>query len=144
MNVKTLSEFDLIDRIRKKMKCGPDVSIGIGDDTAVLKVPGQSQVILVTVDNVVEGVHFSKGTNERLIGRKALARCLSDIAAMGGIPKYAVMTLGLPRKISVRCADALYDGFLKLAREFKMDLVGGDITKSPGRFFISVALIGEA
>jgi thiamine-monophosphate kinase len=144
MSHKKLKEFELIERIRNRMKYAPEVWVGIGDDTAVLKIPGQSQVVLFTVDNVVEGIHFVKGTHERLIGRKALARSLSDIAAMGGIPKYAVLTLGLPKRMTLKSVDSFLDGFLKLAKTFKVDLVGGDITKSPGKFFVSVALLGQA
>jgi thiamine-monophosphate kinase len=100
--------------------------------------------LLFTVDNVLEGIHFKKGTDWKLVGRKALARSLSDIAAMGGVPKYALITLGLPERISLKSLDAVYIGLLKLAKELKVDLVGGDITKSPERFFISVALLGQA
>jgi thiamine-monophosphate kinase len=144
MKIEKLGEFGLIDQLRKKIKYGRDVGVGIGDDAAVLKVPGRQHILLFTVDNVLEGIHFKKGTDWELVGRKALARSLSDIAAMGGIPKHGLISLGLPERISLKSLDALYIGLLKLAKEFKVDLVGGDITKSPERFFVSVALLGQA
>lgn len=143
MKISDLGEFSLIDRIRRKAFRSGDVLVGIGDDAAVLKVRGQSKRLLWTVDHVVEGIHFEKGEDWKRVGRKALARSLSDIAAMGGVPKHALVSLGLPRGMAVKKIDLFYEGFLKLAREFKVSLVGGDVTHSPKDFFSSVAVLGE-
>ncbi len=139
-----MGEFEWIAHIAKKAKLRPDVLEGIGDDTAVLDIPGSSKVWLLTVDHVVEGIHFEKGIDERWVGRKALARSLSDIAAMGGVPKFVLVGLGVPKGYSTQAIHRFYDGFLKLAEQFKVSLIGGDITRSLKGFFASVTVIGEA
>jgi thiamine-monophosphate kinase len=117
-----------------------DVLVGVGDDCAVLRGEGRS--LLFKTDAVVEGVHFSAKTPAALIGRKALARVLSDIAAMGGTPLAALVTLGLPGDESLRRLDAIYRGMEKLARENEVALVGGETTRTR-ELFLSIALLGE-
>ena len=119
---------------------GGTVRTGIGDDCAVLRLGGRD--LLFKTDIVVEGVHFSAQTPPRLIGRKALARALSDIAAMGGTPVAAVITLGLSANESPRRLAAIYRGMEALAREFKVALVGGETTRA-AQLFLNVALLGE-
>jgi thiamine-monophosphate kinase len=117
-----------------------DVLVGVGDDCAVLR--GDGRALLFKTDAVVEGVHFSGKTPAALIGRKALARVLSDIAAMGGTPLAALVTLGLPRDESPRRLAAIYRGMEKLAREHGVALVGGETTRAR-ELFLSIALLGE-
>jgi thiamine-monophosphate kinase len=142
-SVRNLGEFDFISRIRKMSGFSPAVLTGIGDDSAVLKSCLPHEVLLWTVDHVVEGIHFDEKTPYRDVGRKALARSLSDIAAMGGTACYATVGLGLPAKFPSSRVDQFYEGFFKLARELKIALVGGDITRSPSQFFSSVAVLGK-
>jgi thiamine-monophosphate kinase len=116
------------------------VAVGIGDDCAVLRA-GKRDLLFKT-DIVLEDVHFDARTPARLIGRKALARALSDIAAMGGAPIAAVITLGLPPRESPRRLAAIYRGMEALAREHRVELVGGETTRA-AQLFLNVALLGE-
>jgi thiamine-monophosphate kinase len=116
------------------------VRTGVGDDCAVLRVAGRD--LLFKTDVVVENAHFHARTPPRLIGRKALARALSDIAAMGGTPLAAVVTLGLPAKESPRRLTAIYRGLESTAREYGVALVGGETTRA-AQLFLNVALLGE-
>ena len=135
-------EFGLISRIRRSTKNGPSVLVGIGDDTAVLRVP-KNKELLFTTDMLVEGRHFRlKDASPYQIGRKALAVNISDIAAMGGMPTQAVIAVGLPKKSTGAFTQALYRGFRDLARLFHVELVGGDTNRSD-RLVLSVALLGE-
>jgi thiamine-monophosphate kinase len=117
-----------------------DVLVGVGDDCAVLRGEGRS--LLFKTDAVVGGVHFDARTPAALIGRKALARVLSDIAAMGGVPLAALVTLGLPRDASPRRLASIYRGMEKIARDYKVALVGGETTRAK-ELFLSIALLGE-
>lgn len=139
-----MGEFEWIKHIAGRAKCSPRVLAGIGDDAAVIDIAHSSNVLLLTIDHVVENVHFEAGTPLREVGWKALARSLSDIAAMGGIPKFALVGLGVPKGFSTKKVDRFYDGFFALAKEFKVNLIGGDITRSLKGFFASVTVIGEA
>jgi thiamine-monophosphate kinase len=116
------------------------MAVGIGDDCAVLRF-GKRQLLFKT-DIVVEDVHFDMRTPARLIGRKALARALSDIAAMGGVPLAAVITLGISAKESPRRLTAIYRGMEALAREHRVELVGGETTRA-AQLFLNIALLGE-
>jgi thiamine-monophosphate kinase len=137
------SEFAYIEWIRQQSRADRNVTIGIGDDTAALRLtPGRE--VLLTTDMILDGVHFDlAGTPPRLVGRKALAVNLSDIAAMAGVPVAAVASVALPRGFSRQAAEELYDGMRRLAEEFGVALVGGDTNASPAGLVVSVALVGE-
>jgi thiamine-monophosphate kinase len=120
---------------------GPRPVVGIGDDAAVLATSSKSRT-LVTTDFLTEGTHFrSKWTPPRLLGRKAMAVNLSDIAAMGGVPLQAVVSVGLPRATSPAFARALAIGLTESARRHRVSIVGGD-TCAAERLFVSVTLLG--
>jgi thiamine-monophosphate kinase len=119
---------------------GKGLDVGVGDDCAVLRAGGK--VVLFKTDCVVEGVHFRADAPPGLIGRKALARGLSDIAAMGGVPLAAVVTLGLPADESPRRLEAIYRGLEAMARRHGVLLVGGETTRA-AQLFLNVALLGE-
>jgi len=142
MKLQKLGEFGLIDRIAKKTKKGKGVVLGIGDDCAVLEHT-KDKYLLVTCDMLVEGVHFllNKATPSQ-IGHKALGCGLSDIAAMGGVARYAVVSVGLPKKLSVEFVDNLYKGIKTLADKFKVSIVGGDTNKSD-KLVLDITVIGE-
>jgi len=115
--------------------------VGIGDDAAVLQPPRRAQT-LVTTDFLTEGVHvLAARTPPRLIGRKAMAVNLSDIAAMGGVPLQAVVSVGLPRGTPVPWARGLARGLAEQARRHRVAIVGGD-TCAAERLFVGVTLIG--
>ena len=114
-----------------------------GDDCAVLPSADPKKVLLYTCDPVVEGVHFLPSTPPRRVGWKAMARNLSDIAAMGGLPRWAVVSIGLRPNTSVRWVEELYAGLRSGAGKFNCRIVGGDTTRVKHEQFIAVALIGE-
>jgi thiamine-monophosphate kinase len=137
-----MNEFELIARLTKSLPTNPTVVVGPGDDCAVLDVGLPDRWLLFKTDAVVEGVHFARDTAPEKIGHKALARCLSDIAAMAGTPTAALVTIALPRKFDVKFVEAIYTGLNLLARKHGVAVVGGETTMSSGRTLISVALLG--
>ncbi|MFA5090768.1 MAG: thiamine-phosphate kinase [Candidatus Omnitrophota bacterium] len=140
MKITELGEFGLIERIKKSFKTGKTVVKGVGDDCAVLEFD-KSRYQLFTCDMLVEGVDFTARQKPYLIGRKSLAVSLSDIAACAGIPRYAVISLGIPEKTTVSYLDKFIQGLKDIAREFKVDIVGGDISRS-GRLTVDLSLLG--
>jgi thiamine-monophosphate kinase len=132
-----MAEFDLIDLIRARCVIArEDVRLGIGDDAALLAVPA-GQVLAVSTDTLVCGVHFPTDTAPFDIGWKALAVNLSDLAAMGATPAWATLALTLPDADAAWVA-AFADGFAALAGEFKLALVGGDTTQGPLAISVTV------
>ena len=154
MQVKDIGEFRLIDKlaqaiaaengslIRRLDERGFRVRLSIGDDAAAWDAPPGVRVL--TTDTMVEGVHFNLGQiGWRDLGWKSLAVNLSDVAAMGGVPKVAVVSLTLDRKASVDFVRKLYAGMQRLAKRFDVALVGGDLSR--GReLSLSVALLGDS
>lgn len=141
MRLKDIGEFGLIKRFQKKIKTNSSVVKGSGDDCAVLKL-NKSNYQLFTCDMIVEGVDFRKTADFKLVGQKALAISISDIAACGGIPKHAVVALGLSKNMQVGQIDRLAKGLFDLAREFNINIVGGDISAS-SKLIIDVSMLGE-
>jgi thiamine-monophosphate kinase len=137
-----MNEFDLIARLTKSLPANKNVVTGAGDDCAVLDVGAPDKLILFKTDAVVEGIHFTRETTPEKIGRKALARCLSDIAAMAGTPVAALVTIGLPEKFEPEFVAKIYDGLNALAEKFKIAICGGETTTNPGGIFFSIALLG--
>jgi thiamine-monophosphate kinase len=137
-----MNEFELIARLTKSLPTNKSVVTGAGDDCAVLDFGAVENLLLFKTDAVVEGIHFTKDTPPEKIGRKALARCLSDIAAMAGAPVAALVTLGLPEKFEPGFVAKIYDGLSALAEKTGVAIVGGETTTNPGGVFISIALIG--
>ena len=146
MFVRDASEFDLIEALSQALPSPtPGVArglrIGIGDDAAAWNSPEGATVL--TTDTLVEGVHFDLGwTGWADLGWKALAVNLSDVAAMGCAPTYAVVTLGLRGDLPVDGIAAMYGGIADAAGRFGCAVVGGDITASPA-LFVSVAMLGS-
>lgn len=138
-----MNEFELIARLTKSLPTNESVVTGAGDDCAVLDLGAPDKLILFKTDAVVEGIHFTKDTPPEKIGHKALARCLSDIAAMAGTPTAALVTIGLPQQFDVKFIEAIYSGMSALAQKHGVAIVGGETTANPGRILISVSLIGS-
>ncbi|MGA2111120.1 MAG: thiamine-phosphate kinase [Anaerolineales bacterium] len=145
MTIDQLGEFGLIDRIRRALPVpGPEVLVGIGDDVAVLRARADS-VWLATCDVQVEGAHFLReAISPRDLGCKALAINLSDIASTGGTPRFALISLGLPKDLAVEFIDGLYEGLRAEAEKFGVDIVGGNISRSRLGLFVDIFLLGEA
>lgn len=144
MRIHEIGEFGLIDRLTQRLQ-PPDTSVivGIGDDAAVTAyAPGHH--VVTTTDMLVEGVHFRTDTiDDRSLGYKSLAVSISDIAAMGGRPRHAVISLALPVAIDVERLEALYEGVRDVCVAFDTHVIGGDVVKTGGPFVISVTLLGE-
>lgn len=137
-----MTESDLIAHLKPLLPTNDFVVTGAGDDCAVLELGSPDTQTLFKTDAVVEGVHFTADTEPERVGRKALARCLSDIAAMGGTPTAAVVTLGLPRGFDPERVKALYRGLNRLAAQYQVAVVGGETTTNPGGWLVNVALLG--
>lgn len=137
-----LGEFALIERLRSIVPGGgAGVILGIGDDTAVLR-PGA--LVLATCDVQVEGVHFSRETSAPAdVGWRSLAVNLSDIAAMGGIPRYALVSLLIPASAAAAALEDLYGGMAELARLHDVAVVGGNVSATAGPLAVDVTVLGE-
>jgi thiamine-monophosphate kinase len=143
MKVSESGEFGLIEMIAKTVgKTGGDtVLIGIGDDAACWRAEGLQ---LATTDTLIENVHFDfKNITWRELGWKSMAVNLSDIAAMGGRPRYALVSLGIPRDTEVESVVDLYKGMIELAKKFEVRIIGGDTVAAPVTA-ITLTIIGEA
>lgn len=138
--INSLGEFGLINELTKKIKLDKTVFKGMGDDAAVLEF-SKNKYLLVTSDMLIEDVHFRCNTNPFYIGHKALACSVSDIAAMGGLPRYAVISIGLPSNLELKFVQDIYKGIIGLANKFKINIIGGDTNKSE-KIIIDITLIG--
>ena len=138
-----LPERELIQRIRRAASpTRTKLGCGIGDDCAVLDIP-RGHEVLVTTDFSLEGVHFHREWHPPdSVGHRCLARGLSDIAAMAGIPRAVFLSLALPADLPQHWVDEFIRGFLKLARRYSVTLAGGDIAQSPNAILADVAVIG--
>lgn len=137
-----MNEFELIGRLAASLPSNSSVVKGAGDDCAVLDLGLPERLVLFKTDAVVEGIHFTAETPPEQVGHKALARCLSDIAAMSGTPTAALVTLALPRDFDAAYVEKLYAGINALARRYDVAIAGGETTTNPERIFISIALLG--
>lgn len=142
-----IGEFGLIHKIDDLLKRegvhAEGVSLGIGDDTAAVK-PREGFELLLTCDSLVEGRHFlSKHIRSRDLGRRAMAANISDIGAMGGLPRFALVSLGLKADMPVVEIEEIYRGFAAELNPFGAAIVGGNITKVEKDVFIDITLVGE-
>jgi thiamine-monophosphate kinase len=147
VNSHHLGEFALIDWIRRREQAHPAgvwTQLGIGDDCAILDA-GAHTDLLVTTDMLMDGRHFRlEPDGPESVGYKAMGVNLSDIAAMAGIPRAAVVAVALPRQTAVVVAQGLHAGMRALADRFGVELVGGDTNAWDGPLVISVTLLGQA
>ncbi len=141
MKLSDIGEAGWIKRVRARSPSIKEgVVLGIGDDTAWVK---SAENILITCDLLIEQVHFLRQLiPPRLLGRKALSVNLSDISAMAGVPDYALVGVGFPRDIKLAYVEELLEGFLEVAVEHKVEIIGGDTTASPV-LSIAVTLLGH-
>ena len=142
-SVGDVGERGLIEHIRRRLPPAPaSVVIGIGDDAAVA-TSDRGALQVLTTDALVEGIHFERRFSTPAdIGYKALAVNVSDIAAMGAAPRYALLSLILPASLPFADVDGLLDGLIEVAEANNVTLVGGNITRSPGPLVVDVTAIG--
>jgi thiamine-monophosphate kinase len=138
-----MGEFDLISRITSRVKPGHGVVTGIGDDAAVTGLtPGMQ--LLTSTDMLLEDVHFRRSWHDPYrLGRKSLAVSISDIASMGGIPRWSLLSLAIPPAIPLDFLDELTRGYLAMSAEQGVALIGGDTCSSRSGLIISVTILGE-
>lgn len=142
MKLSAIGEFGLIERIRRLLPRASDALLGIGDDCAALR-PREGRDLLLTTDLLVEGVDFTMHTITPFrLGRKSMAVNLSDIAAMGGLPRAALVALALPPEMETGFMDQLYGGLQDEAARFGVELIGGDLSASTA-LLVAVTLVGE-
>jgi thiamine-monophosphate kinase len=142
-SIVPLAEKALISRIRLRAARRPGVAAGIGDDCAILEIPAGQQA-LVTTDFSLEGVHFRREWHPaEAVGHRCLTRGLSDIAAMGGKPIAAFLSLALPPKMPQSWVNQFVKGLLKLADSFHVSLAGGDTAQSPNGVLADIVVVGS-
>lgn len=137
-----MKEFELIHRLTRSLHTNSSLVTGPGDDCAVVDLRITDRELLFKTDAVVEGIHFLKTDSAEDVGRKALGRCLSDIAAMGGTPSVALVTLGLPAGFDSEYLEKIYAGMNALALQFDVAIGGGETTSNPERLLLSIAVLG--
>ena len=142
MKLSGYGEDRLVRELTQRLAQGRNVRVGIGDDCAAIGSKADAQWQLLKTDCVIEGIHFLKTADPCKAGWKALARALSDIAAMGGTPEYALVTVAASPKTEVKWLKLFYAGVLRLAEKFNVCVVGGETARSPGPFFCSITLTG--
>jgi thiamine-monophosphate kinase len=133
-----MTELQIIDQIRKMAARGPSIELGIGDDCALYR-PRPGEDLIFTSDQMIEGVHFKKSHAAASVGERALARSLSDIAAMGGEPRFCLVSLAAPSEPWII---DFYRGLLRLARRTGTTLAGGDLSRSK-RIYCDVTVCGS-
>jgi thiamine-monophosphate kinase len=144
MKLSEIGEFGLIQRIRESLPLpNKQVILGIGDDAAAVR-PSSGSLIIITSDMFLEGIHFDYSFSTPFqIGFKALSVNISDIAAMGGIPTAALISIGISGNATVEEVDGIFDGIEEVARIYRVSIVGGDTCRSKAGLILSIALLGE-
>lgn len=144
MELKDIGEFALINRLTKNITLDKEIVIvGVGDDVAVIKTKVE-KYLLLTCDILIEGTHFTKGTiTPYQLGKKVVAINISDIAAKGGIPKQALISIGFPKDTKVVYVEEIYRGIKDQSKKFNIDIVGGNTALSKYKIFIDLFLVGE-
>jgi thiamine-monophosphate kinase len=143
MTLSELGEDALVARLTRRLPRGRRVVVGPGDDCAVLRARGTRSYTLLKTDCLVEGIHFLREHRGEKVGWKALCRAISDIAAMGGEPESAVVTVAAPPEVEVEFLERLYRGLSRAARRYGVSIVGGETSRSLSGIFVSVALTGS-
>ncbi len=142
MKIASLGEDAVVAALTRGLPLGENVRLGAGDDCAVIGGVRDRMWQLLKTDCVVEGVHFLATEKPARVGWKALCRAVSDIAAMGGKPRHALITIAVARDVKMAWLRGIYAGLRKAAKRFGVGIVGGETSRSPGPAFISVALTG--
>jgi thiamine-monophosphate kinase len=142
MKLREVGEDRLLAQLLPALSRSSSVVLGAGDDCAVVRFPQQDNLQLLKTDCIVEGIHFTAASLPALIGWKAMARPLSDFAAMSGVPQFALVTLIVPAERTLDWTKKVYRGLEKAARAFRVAIVGGETSNIKGPAVISVSLTG--
>jgi thiamine-monophosphate kinase len=142
MKLRDIGEDRLLGRLLPRFSLGKRVVRGPGDDCAVVETHARRNLLVLKTDCVVAGVHFLPTANALDVGWKALARPLSDFAATSAVPQFALITLIAPGQTSVEWVERLYRGLGRAAKRFKVSIVGGEMSSTPGPVVISVTVVG--
>jgi thiamine-monophosphate kinase len=142
MKLSEAGEDRLLAQLLPTLSRNRSVVLGAGDDCAVVRCPGGDNLQLLKTDCIVEGIHFTATSSPALVGWKAMARPLSDFAAMSGVPQFALVTMIVPAERTLAWTKKIYRGLEKAARAFGMAIVGGETSNIKGPTVISVSLIG--
>ena len=142
MKLRDVGEDRLLEQLLRNLPRNAGVLLGAGDDCAVVESGKRGLLDLLKTDCLVEGIHFAKNTPPRQVGWKAMARPLSDIAAMSGLPRFALVTLIVPGSREIAWVRRLYRGIDKAARRFDVAIVGGETSNTNGPVVISISLAG--
>lgn len=143
-----MEEFSLIQRLTGREKSeskpdGPPLTVGIGDDAAVAPLSSGFQMVLAC-DSMVEDIHFKRVTMKpEDVGYKALASNISDMAAMGAVPRYALVALTVSNKVQEHWLERLYDGLYECAEQYGVTVAGGDVSSTTGGIVLSISIVGE-
>ncbi len=143
--LRQLGERGLVALLKRQLPRGRGVRLGIGDDCAAVRLgrSANGRLLLLKTDAVVEGIHFDRRAMPFQIGWKAMARPLSDIGAMAGQPRWALVTVALRGEMPVKFVREIYRGLTAAANKFGVAIVGGETVRTPDRFWLNVALAGE-
>ena len=142
MKLKALGEDRLLDQLLPRLPLGKSVSLGAGDDCALVNAPAGRNFLVLKTDCIVEGIHFLPRANPLDIGWKAMMRPLSDFAAASAVPQFALITLIASKETEAEWVKRLYGGLSRAAKRFKVSIVGGETSSTRGPAVISVSVIG--
>jgi thiamine-monophosphate kinase len=142
MKLRNIGEDRLLDRLLPRLSLGKGVVNGPGDDCAVVETRDRRNLLVLKTDCVVAGVHFLPTANAVEVGWKAMMRPLSDFAATSAVPQFALITLIAPEQTKVEWVESLYRGLSRAANRFKVSIVGGEMSSTPGPAAISVSVVG--
>lgn len=142
MKLREVGEDRLLEQLLSRLRPGRGVVLGAGDDCALVDSGKRGSLDVLKTDCLVEGIHFAKSTRPELVGWKAMARPLSDFAAMSAVPQFALVTLVAPPEREVRWVTKLYRGIEKAARAFDVAIVGGETSATEGPAVISISVTG--
>lgn len=143
MKISDLGEDRLIAQLTSALAGSDEVVLGPGDDCAVIRVAKGEPYLLLKTDSVVEGVHFLRDQAPDKVGWKALCRAISDVGAMGGYPRHALISLASPPNVEAEYWRQFYRGINRAARRYGVRVVGGETTRSPGPIVVTVSLTGR-
>jgi thiamine-monophosphate kinase len=136
-----MTELEIIEQLRRRMPVRDrNLVLGIGDDCAIYRPRGSREDLLFTTDQLIEGVHFRAGLAAARIGYKAVARALSDVAAMGGRPRFCLISIAAPRRFDL---EGFFRGVRRVADRFHLTIAGGDLARS-NKFTCDVVICGAA
>jgi thiamine-monophosphate kinase len=142
MKLCELGEDRLLDQLLPRLSLGKAVAVGPGDDCALVETQDRRNFLVLKTDCVVEGVHFLPEANPVDVGWKAMMRSLSDFAATSAVPQFALITLIAPKQTQVEWVKDLYRGLRRAAKLFKVSIVGGEMSSTPGPLAISASVVG--